>query len=68
MIEEIVERKVMGHVTKVKRFRNSAVKDYNNFKYFYKTHDGKWDNLTNTQIRKKVHRAYMIQKGFLPDL
>ena len=60
----IVKRKIGGMTTKLERFKDDAVKDYNNYKYYYKTSDGKWDDLTNTQWKKKVFDAYMSQKGY----
>ena len=60
----IVKRKIGGMSTKLKRFRNDAVKDYNNYKYYYKTPEGKWDDLTNLVWKKKVFNAYMSQEGF----
>ena len=60
----IVKRKIGGMTTKLERFRDDAVKDYNNYKYYYKTSDGKWDDLTNTEWKKKVFNAYMSQMGY----
>ena len=63
----IVKRKIGGMSTKLERFRNDAVKDYNNYKYYYKTPEGKWDDLTNLVWKKKVFNAYMSQEGFAKD-
>jgi hypothetical protein len=60
----IVKRKIGGMSTKLERFRDDAAKDYNNYKYYYKTSDGKWDDLTNLVWKKKVFNAYMSQEGY----